>query len=78
MVFGREDVSETDAHHGATMQFSLGEISATGSVDPFYDFTIERIAGVASDKSKTNHWHHDRRSELKLFVRLNPLDKKIC
>ena len=43
MILGRQNVSETNAHHGAPAQLGLGDISAARGVDSLDDPAVRLV-----------------------------------
>lgn len=77
MFLGREHVSETDSHRGASAQFRLRKIGSPRRVDALDDFSVQFIdlssILVGPNKSKTNDGHVDWRHQLEVFVGPNPI-----
>src|SRR5436305_11841067 len=43
MLLGGEHITEPDPHHGLPAQFCLGEISATGRIDPLHHLAVDDV-----------------------------------
>src|SRR5260370_3540307 len=79
MLLGRENISQTDSHDGASAQFCLCDVAAAGSIDSVHDFAVQDVdlIFVSGDKAKTDHRHDNRRHQLEPLVGLNPVHHEI-
>src|SRR5437016_11317939 len=79
MLLGRENISQTDSHDGASVQFCLRDVAAARSIDSLHYFAVQDVdlIFVSGDKAKTDHRHDNRRRQLEALVGLNPVHQEI-
>src|SRR5260370_37535306 len=79
MLLGRENISQTDSHDGASAQFCLCDVAAARSIDSVHDFAVQDVdlIFVSGDKATTDHRHDNRRRQLEALVGLNPVHEEI-
>src|SRR5260370_6940241 len=79
MLLGRENISQTDSHDGASEQFCLCGVAAARSIESVHDFAVQDVdlIFVSGDKAKTDHRHDNRRRQLEALVGLNPVHQEI-
>src|SRR5205809_680582 len=80
MFLSRKNISQSDPHDCSSPQFSLGKISATGSIDALDNLTVDDvdlfIVTAADFATETNDAHHNRRRQFEALVFLNPIRKE--
>src|ERR1044071_9771634 len=62
MFFGGEHVAEANSHHRSAVQFCLGKISASGSIDLLHEFAVDSIDGAGAPSRRWARARRGRRS----------------